>query len=444
MPRIRALDILRGIAILGILFMNINDMGGSFWASSAHVRYFGWGPIDRAAWTIRELLAEGTARCLLEMLFGAGMAILTDRAARSVDELGVVRGYYYRNIVLALFGCVHLFVLLWPGDILHTYGLAALVAFWFRRMKLPWLLVLASSFMMFSFADNAYDYARETQDQRAIAVISQHQRAGQPASAADRALVALVAAQARSAKADDEQLRARIFAEDKARRAPTATAASWAVSAWTSIAVVQGEGEEAEFIWEAVAAMLIGVALFRSGMLQGRRSARFYAAMLVAGYAAGLAIRVPTVILVLRADESPALVWGAYEAGRIAMTLGHIALIHLALRQQWGRRLLDPFAAAGKTALSIYILQTLICVWLLFPPFGLALYGRMGWAGFMLTALVINAALLVIANVYLRHFSIGPVEWAWRSTIEGRLLPWRESARSQSITLDNAAVRPRA
>ncbi len=102
-PRIAVLDILRGVAILGILFMNVNDMGASFRAGG-DVRHFGWTPIDQTVWWLREVFANGTARCLLEMLFGAGMVILTSRAVDAAGRWEVMRRYYWRNIVLVAFG----------------------------------------------------------------------------------------------------------------------------------------------------------------------------------------------------------------------------------------------------------------------------------------------------------------------------------------------------
>ncbi|MCY1170186.1 hypothetical protein D9M73_102480 [compost metagenome] len=59
----------------------------------------------------------------------------------------------------------------------------------------------------------------------------------------------------------------------------------------------------------------------------------------------------------------------------------------------------------------------------------LGLYGKMTWGPLMVTAFLINAALLVGANLWVRHFDIAPVEWAWRSLVERRVLPWRKGAR---------------
>jgi len=386
-PRLATLDVLRGLAILGILFMNVNEMGASIWASFELPRHIGWTACDRTAWALRQVLAEGTARALLELLFGAGLAILTDRLERQVDALGTMAAYYARNLVLAGFGLVHMLVLLWPGDILHTYGVAALIAFWGRRLRVRWLLMLGASFALLNLAGAAMpdDPAR---------------------SHAERLLVVR-----------------NIAVEDRARSAATGDIASWAGSAWMSSERLIPI--EPESIAEATATMLLGVALFRLGVVQGRRSRRFYAAMLVAGYALGLAIRASDVAIVLADGRPPAWLDGLYEFGRLAMAAGHLALVVLLMQTGAGRRLLRPFAAAGRVALSLYILQSLVCLWLIFPPFGLGLYGRFGWAGLMGVAAAVDAVLLVMALVYLRHFAIGPVEWAWRSVVEQRRLPWR-------------------
>lgn len=425
-PRIAILDILRGIAILGILFMNINDMGQSIKASFNDIRHLGWSQSDQIAWWMRKVLASGTARGLLEMLFGAGMVILTERAARTVDAWGVMRRYYGRNLILFAFGLVHVFILLWPGDILHTYGMAALVAFWFRRLRVRWLLTLGVSLALIQLIFGGYfGYYTTLHDRARITAIEARVATGTPPTPEERTLLKENAEAAKKQARRTAELRAEIAAEDKAR---TGTFASWARAQWGVFLEMQSQFLEILFVWEAVSVMLLGAALYKLGILQGRRSRRFYARTVVIAYAVGLMLRVIAAYEQSRFGDGPSISWFTSEMAREILTLGHVALINLLVMSATGAALLRPFAAAGRTALSIYIAQTLICMWVLYPPFMLGLYGRMTWAPLMLTALAINAALLVGANIWVRYFDVAPVEWAWRSLVEGRGLPWRKGS----------------
>jgi len=428
-PRIVSLDVLRGIAILGILFMNINDMGGSLWMLfSGEIRHLGWTLADQVAWFLREVFANGTARCMLEMLFGAGMVILTDRIADGHGRWSGMKRYYWRNFVLFLFGVVHLFILLWPGDILHTYGLAAMVAFLFRRMKPGWLLGIGLLLAALQLGGGGYSLYDAGHQRAAMAAIGARQSAGQPLTAADRKIVK-DDAERRAKRAEREAKNdARIAAEDKAR---TGTFLTWAGSAWNATLSMEGKGLELIFIWEAAGTMLIGAALYKWGVLQGLRSRNFYWGLVVTAYVIGLGSRALGAADEMRFDDAPSLIWPLGELARVATTLGHVALVQLLLGSVRGARLLRPFEAAGRTALSLYVMQTLICLWVLYPPQALGLYGQQGWASLMLTALAIDAGLLVLANWWVRHYRIAPVEWAWRSIVEGRRLPFRRRALSE-------------
>ncbi|HEX8364806.1 MAG TPA: DUF418 domain-containing protein [Allosphingosinicella sp.] len=423
-PRIEVLDILRGLAILAILFMNINDMGQSFEASGSDIRHLGWAPADQIVWWIREILGNGTARGLLEMLFGAGMVILTERAAAAAEgRWTVMRQYYVRNIVLFLFGVAHMLILLWPGDILHTYGLAALVVFLFRRLRPRWLIAIGLFLAtMQLFAGGYFAYYQPLQEQAEVARIEARQQAGQPVTAEERTLVA-EAVQNRRERAQRQAESQRTIATEDQARGPGGNFYSWAADQWR--VTFQRAQIELVFVLEAATTMLIGCALFKLGILQGRRSRRFYLNMTLIAYALGFVIRTWGAWEQSRFGDGPMLIHVTSEYGRLAMTLGHVGLVNLLVMSAGGERALRPLVAAGRTALSIYIVQTIICLWILFPPFALGLYGQWSWAPLMLAALVINLVLLWAANIYLRHFRIAPVEWAWRSLVEWRWLPFR-------------------
>ena len=171
-PRMALLDILRGIAILGILFMNIEAMGGPFNALFlGDPRPLGWTATDQIAWWLKEIVAQGTARCLLEMLFGAGMVILTDRAATRMGEWRLLRDYVWRSIVLTLFGLAHVFVLLWPGDILHTYGLAAIVVVGLRRLRPRLLLTIGLAMATMQLVDQGSATIASTMERQHVAAL---------------------------------------------------------------------------------------------------------------------------------------------------------------------------------------------------------------------------------------------------------------------------------
>ena len=437
-PRVASLDILRGLAILGILFMNINDMGQSMEASFNDIRHLGWTAADQAAWWLREVFANGTARGLLQMLFGVGMVILTDRAAGVAQgKWAVLRGYWWRNIVLFVLGVVHMYILLWPGDILHTYALAALLAVFFRRLSWKWLLPIGLIFALLQlFGGGYFGYYRTLEQRGEIAALQAQRAAGRPLSKPQAKQLEEAAERDRDRAENRVEEAQDIADEDKGRMG---TPVTW-VRAQTDMSLSRFPAFSEIFsVWESLATMLIGAALFKLGILQGARSRGFYLRFTLAAYAVGIPLRVIGAWEQMQFGDGPYTYWATTEIARLAMTVGHIGLVYVALATARGVRLLRPFEAAGRTALTVYIAQTMICLWVLYPPWGLHLYRQEGWMALMLTALAINAALLWGANVWLRHYRIAPVEWGWRSVVERRRLPFRRRPRAIEIGVPAAA-----
>ena len=420
-PRLLNLDILRGIAILGILFMNINDMGASMNASFGDFRHIGWSAADQIAWWIREVVASGTARGMLEMLFGAGMVILAGRLVDDERRWAALKRYYWRNAVLFAFGLIHIFILLWPGDILHSYAIAALVIFPMRNLRPRLLVMFGLAMSLLQLAGGGMGYVESGQSIAAYEAAQVAQAAGGPLTDEQKAAV-----KRRAERTERLANSAKEVAAEDAQR--SGTAAQWVRWQWHQEVAIQGKGIEVFIVWEAASLMLIGAALFKLGVLQGSLSARWYAAATVTAYFFGFAIRIALAAESVRTGVFPHLTQALYEPVRIAMTLGHIFLVNWLLASGIGARMLAPFRAVGQTALSVYIAQTVIALWVLYPPWALALYGRSGWAVLMLTAVAINVALAVLANWWVKRYRMAPVEWAWRSLVAGRRLPFRRGA----------------
>ena len=136
--RIKTIDILRGVALLGILLMNISGFGIDWETSGTIIR----GPHNTAdfrTYTVIETFFSGTMKGLFSMLFGAGMILFTMNKKETLGGITVAELYYRRLLLLVMFGVINAYVLLWIGDILYAYGLAGMVLYPFRKTAAKWL-----------------------------------------------------------------------------------------------------------------------------------------------------------------------------------------------------------------------------------------------------------------------------------------------------------------
>ncbi|MCM8730328.1 DUF418 domain-containing protein [Hephaestia sp. GCM10023244] len=424
--RIDVLDILRGLAILGILFINVPYMAAPVAVFNADVRAIGWTLPDRIAWSANYLLWSGTQRAVLQFLFGAAVLILARKAMEPDGPVAVSDLYYRRNLWLLVFGCIDAVLLFWPGDILHIYAIAALFLFPFRRVS-PKLLLAMGMVWPLMFAIGIPDYgAREYVQRTQLVHEVSHAVADQHAGRAltrdeDRAL----ADWRRTLQLLDRPVE-RAEAAAAERAAHSGSAAAYAKHYWLAWRDLVQEW----LVWsviEAVCAMMIGMALWKWGVIQGQRSKRFYLTTLALAYGIGFTCRGIGLSEVLAFGVGPRTIWITGEGARLAIGLGHVALINYAVQTRLGEAILRPFKATGRVAFSLYFLQQFIGMWVLFAPWGLNLWGRFGWAQMTAIACAMVAVEVMLANLWLRRFANGPLEWLWRSLAYGRPMPMRRT-----------------
>ncbi|WP_404339703.1 DUF418 domain-containing protein [Sphingomonas sp. MMS12-HWE2-04] len=425
--RIDVLDILRGLAILGIFYINVPYMAAPVWQFSADIRSVGWSGADQSAWAAINLLVAGTQRCLLQFLFGAGMMVMARRAMEPEGPVAVADLYYRRNLWLLAFGLFDVFFLLWPGDILHIYALAALFLFPFRRLGPRVLLALGLGWaVLFTIGipeHGAIQYVERSRLTAEATTAMAHQRDGVALSQGDRAALAdwqQIAAQAKPG-AETVRLMAR---EQKAHAGGLLPYAAEAWRYWEYLA-------QQWLVWDVIEAfctMLIGVALWKWGVIQGQRSARFYWGLLLVGYGFGFAARGVGIAETFAFDAMPRSLWVTGELARLAIGAGHLAAVNLLVRARFGAVLLAPFKAAGRMAFSLYFLQQFVGKYILFAPWGLLGWGTFGWAAMAGIATVGIAVQLVIANLWFRGFVSGPLEWLWRSLAYVKVQPLLRTA----------------
>ena len=176
-------------------------------------------------------------------------------------------------------------------------------------------------------------------------------------------------------------------------------------------------------LWDSSACMLLGLALFKTGVLRGDRSPRFYTVLAVACLATGLAVNGYEVAMKIGTDYSIRWTSGfapTYDLGRVSWALGIAAVTVIAFRRGWLARTCDGLAAVGRMALTNYILQSVLAL-AIFHDLGLGLWNDLARHELYLIVLAQWIVHFAFSTWWLRRFRFGPLEWLWRSLTYGRI-----------------------
>jgi len=393
--RIVSLDVLRGVAILGILIMNIQAFSMIDAAYLNPTAYGDLTGVNRLVWVLSHLVADTKFLSVFSMLFGAGIVLSASR----LREKGVRPGpvHYRRTLWLLLVGLAHGYFL-WYGDILAMYAIVALVVYLFWSIRpLPLaiigLAVLCVSPLLYWVSGVGLSYAPP------------------------EALEGMMAFWRPGADAVAGQLAAYrgTWGAQMTQRVPSmSTALTMSFAAFLA--------------WRSAAMMLLGMALYKWGVLSAERSRKFYLAMAVIGLAVGF----PTVWLgvVRRFADGWTLQYSFLRGalynywGSALVALGYVGLVMLAVRGRELGRLGRTLAAAGRMAFTNYLLQTAICT-TLFYGHGFGLFGRIERWGQILIVFGVWAFQLWFSRFWLERYRFGPVEWLWRTLTYMRPQPMR-------------------
>ena len=410
--RVEAIDVVRGFALLGILLMNILAFGLPFRAYSDPTTDGTTEGIDFAVFLTVDFFSEGVMRALFSMLFGAGVAILA--SGPRAKPIGI---YYRRQFLLLAFGLFDAFVLLWTGDILVLYALAGIVLYPLRNWQPKALFATAG--LAFAYLATFYivtSFALTVLPEQAEAVQARI-AAGEAVSAADRTLLAEWA-----------DLKANFYPPQEALdREATKFQGSYPQSFAANAAELGGMYAFVYplfMFWDAFACMVLGMALYKTGVLRGERSARFYVWLAACGFAVGGAVNGFELWMVVRSGFASVWVSGAStvtnDLGRVAMALGFMAVVMIVCRRGWWSRARAGLAAVGRMALTNYILQSVLGLFI-FHSFGLGLWNELPRHQLYVVVLAEWALNIAFSVWWLRRYRFGPLEWLWRSLTYGRL-----------------------
>jgi uncharacterized protein len=401
--RIASLDFIRGLAVMGILAANIvvfgQPMVAYMWPDGFLVPS---GDPDGWLWALQFVLIDGKMRGLFTLLFGAGLYLFLEKAW----ERGSGRSLQARRLAfLLLFGLIHFFFI-WRGDILTGYALCGFAALLFIGMKPRGQLIVGligyfvGAIAFTSLFAGMYAFDRMEPADEEIAASQIEMRTVKTDSIADGEIeTALISS------GDYAGFVAHNFAEH------------WS-DPLTFLMI---------FLLETLPLMLVGMALYRMGLFDGRMPAHkvklwgwislsFGAALsaAIAWWALGEGLTYFGTILAFI---------GLARFASLPMVLGLAALLSL-----WGASasgaLAERVSAAGRAAFTNYIGTSVVTLFV-FHGWAAGLYGELNRPQLYLVVLAVWVLILAWSKPWLEKFRYGPLEWLWRCLTYGRMFPFR-------------------
>jgi uncharacterized protein len=383
--RILTLDVVRGVAVMGILLLNIIGFAMPAPAYFNPVAYGEASGVDLFAWFAAFVLFDGKMRGLFSFLFGASILLLAERTSEKGGHPALA--HYSRMTWLLVFGLLHLW-LVWWGDILHSYALVGLVAFLFRGAP-PMQLVVGGVMLL----------------------------------AVQLAIVATIGWSA-SIPAMQNEL-AKIFGRPSMDWLADQVALHR--SGWLEIAVARFRDTQ----WmpvdgliqngaETLAYMLFGMAALKSGMLTGAWSRATLRRWTIIGFGGAMSVYIGLAIWMMSRDFDLRVVVTAIMPATVPirplMVMGWASLIVLLMRP--GGMMAMRLAAAGRMAFTNYLLSSLICT-TIFYGYGLGWYGALSRAQCYLVVAALWCGMLIWSKPWLERFGQGPSERGWRVLAAG-------------------------
>jgi uncharacterized protein len=380
--RIDSIDALRGVALLGVLAMNLVIE----FRVSIFERFLSAGrptsPLDQAVDTVLMLAVDLKAFALFSLLFGVGLAIQFEHLSASPSRALLL---FRRLIVLLTFGLIHL-CLIWNGDILTEYALAGLIVLPFLFGP-RWLLAAGTAAFL-----GVYLAMQEWPPAGLFPNFGSIQRDVQEAN--------------------------QIY--------PTGSYGE--VLAFRLREIRLFVPLHVYMFPRTLGLFLFGAFVWRSGTLRKPNQALLFS---TATGCIGVGA-----FLILPGSSGAVAAMGigklATPLGTILLAIGYGALILAIANLASGKALLGWAAPLGRMAFTNYLAQSLIFGWI-FYGYGLGLFGSIGAAKALAIGLAVYVAQVFFSAWWLGRYRYGPIEWLWRTLMYGALQPMSLAPLSRSI-----------
>lgn len=406
--RIFYIDLLRGMALFGILAANMRGFNAPP-AVYGNIKVLFHGRADLIAQGFIDIFIQGKFITLFSFLFGMGFAVQLTRAqARGAKFMSF---YPRRLLALALFGSIHLF-LIWWGDILLTYAIAGALLLLFRNRQQKTLLYWAGGIFAMPILVISGFYTAHTLGWRP-AFLTQ------------------------------------------GNTGPDMTKLNGIIQIYSHGSVLQMLRENITlgvkelpsngFAIYALFLFLLGMWVWRSGIVERLGEYKpIFRRVFAWGLPIGLGLNAFSVIVQARSVPGGHPTFVGYLANVVLFPSEHIlsaayaAGLALLIQNDSWSRILSPFAAVGRMALTNYLTESILCT-LFYENYVTGTYGRFGPAVDLIPTVVLYGAQVVFSNWWLARYRFGPMEWLWRGMTYGKLPVLRKDAQVIAMPLATGA-----
>lgn len=403
--RIDLIDVLRGLALFGIIAANMRGFAGPLYT------YFRpeimWNTrLDFWVQAFVDTFIQGKFIVIFSFLFGVGFALQFSRAEERHARF--VEVYRRRLLALILIGGLHQ-LLFWWGDVLVTYALGGFLMIWFRKRKNKTILIWVLSLMLVPFVGGlgylGFRHFWPVPPQKV---------------------------QAKKIKAEEER---RKSVDEMRTAVKVYQTGSYAAIYKERVGELWHENRSQPFVVAmTLPIFMLGLLVYRRGIFQNPEAHR--AALkkaLIIGAAVGIPANVASTYVMhiaggqMRSGPPGGLqLFGffLFMFGRPALSMCYASAIVLLFLDTTWRPRLKPFSVIGRTALSNYLFQTIFCTTIFFG-YGGGLFAKLHLAWLMVLSVAVYALEVPLSRWWLAHYRFGPAEWAWRSLTYGRLQPMK-------------------
>lgn len=388
--RLDSLDLIRGIAVLAILLVNIWSFGLPFVAYNNPRNVADFSAPQALTWALSYILVHEKFITIFTILFGAGCALFVEHAKDRQQSAWTLHSR--RMVALFVIGIIHGYAV-WSGDVLAVYAIIGWLLYGFLLLPARYLLIAALLFFSLSV------------------LVTHHASEAMLSAYADHPTRALLywLPPPETLQQEIEQMRG-----------------SW----WQQmpLRLAQSRQLESHLIWfyssRLLAQMLFGVWLFRTRWFHGERPLSHYYVIAIVGLSTGLGLAFASVQQQFDSDFAFDVSLGAAQLlnyfGSMLAAMGYIALFIIWSKSSflltWQRQL----RLVGRMAFSSYLLTSLLCSWF-FYGHGLGYFARLNHLQLLAVVIAVWCVIAVFSRVYIAYSPQGPFEQLWRRLTYGRL-----------------------